>query len=102
MTPVAITELSAGFLFYYFNIVCLTIYRLIFSGKKHKQIFLFMAGLHLFIILAVRSNEVGMDSWGQYPYVFFESSRITFMDLVSRWSYFKQMRLFAWGGNLDT
>lgn len=79
-----------GYSFYYWNVAALPIYRLFIKDKKR---FLFVACLQFFLILAVRSIEVGIDSWEQYPVVYRNASRLSFVELLREWSLLKQIAI---------
>lgn len=84
-----------GYNFYYWNCIMLIIYRLLIKDRKK---FLFVACFQLFLVLAFRSTEVGIDAWFQYPKVYIESSQMTFEELISGWSFIHQRRIVTAGG----
>ena len=63
---------------------------MIFQGSRNKKIFIFVICLQMFLILSVRSGDMTVDEW-QYEAVFNSVSRFSFTELLSRWSFFKQM-----------
>ncbi len=77
-----------GYNFYYWNVFSLILYRLAIRSKKG---FLFIACFQFFIVLAIRSIEVGVDSLLQYPVVYAAASKMSFDELLSKWSLFQQI-----------
>ena len=75
---------------YYVNFFLTPIWRIVFPGNKNKRLFLFVVCFQIFLILSVRSGDMTADEW-QYDTVFNSIKQFSFTELVSRWSFLKQM-----------
>lgn len=81
-----------GFYFYYYIFASLFLYRLVLYRRKYQKLFLVLAFLQFFIVLALRAAEVGPDA-GQYRNVYVGAREMSFMELLSRWNLLHQMLL---------
>ncbi|MBQ6972794.1 MAG: EpsG family protein [Synergistaceae bacterium] len=85
-----------GYNFWYWNVGVLLVYRLLIKDRKK---FLLAACIQFFLVLAVRSTEIGVDAWYQYPQVYAGASRMSFAELVQNWSLVRQIITpTSWGG----
>ncbi len=75
---------------YYINYLLTLLWRMVFPGNKNKRVYLFVVCFQLFLILSLRSGDMTADEW-QYYDVFNSVRDFSFTELLSRWSFLKQM-----------
>lgn len=60
---------------------------------KDRKKFLFIACFQFFVVLSVRSNEVGADTVHFYPFFYEEASSMSLISIISEWKFIGQFYL---------